>query len=237
MSKENGVNTKQSYPILILVFFLIWILAILFGYYLYHKPLSLQTATAFVRTMWSLLTGFWILSLSVGLGRHIQRRMGFGENQNPVLPAALGMGAFSLTILFLGLLSFQFKYLLWLLFIVPVPFVWRQSIAFWKQIWMELRSFTIEHGISRWFLLLLGIILVLSLLPALSPPVHYDALTYHLALPRQYIDSNGISPELEWLRSGMPQTGEMIFTWALSAGNDSIPAVIGWMFATITLFG
>ncbi len=231
------MKTKQSYSILILVGVLFWMIAILLGYYLFHKPLTPQTALIWLKSLSSLIVGFWILSLSAALGKKLLIWFGFGIMQNLAIPAALGMGVFSLIVLLLGVLSFQFQILLILLFIIPTVFLWRYGLDWWKQFFIELKAVSTGRGILRWFVVAILLLVGISLLIALAPPIHYDALTYHLALPRQYLNSGGITPQTGWIRSGMPQTGEMIYTWALASGNDSAPAVTGWLFAFVALLG
>ena len=54
-------------------------------------------------------------------------------------------------------------------------------------------------------IILLGIIFLTQILTSLAPATHYDALNYHLTLPKTYLLEEKIT-DVPWLvMSGMPQ--------------------------------
>lgn len=64
------------------------------------------------------------------------------------------------------------------------------------------------------------------LLNALAPPVGWDALAYHLAIPRLYLDAGEIR-ELPWLlHSHWPHLMELVYAAPLALGRESCAALI-----------
>lgn len=75
---------------------------------------------------------------------------------------------------------------------------------------------------SRWARLGLLLALFPALLCVSAPPVAYDAMTYHLALPQAYLNAGGIVPLTHNHYSGFPKLVEMLFLLALAAGNPAL---------------
>jgi hypothetical protein len=72
---------------------------------------------------------------------------------------------------------------------------------------------------------------------SLSPPLAFDALVYHLALPRLYLQAGRIYYVPQIMFWGMPQTGEMLYTWGMGLAGEQTAALIGWGFGFLTLIG
>lgn len=68
------------------------------------------------------------------------------------------------------------------------------------------------------------------LVNALAPPVGWDALAYHLAIPRFYLDADAVRP-LPWLlHSHWPHLMEMVYAVPLSLGRESCAALVHALF-------
>lgn len=64
------------------------------------------------------------------------------------------------------------------------------------------------------------------LVKSLAPPVEWDALAYHLALPRLYARAGGLV-EIPWLlHSHWPHLAELAYALPLSLGFERLPAVL-----------
>jgi 4-amino-4-deoxy-L-arabinose transferase-like glycosyltransferase len=86
-------------------------------------------------------------------------------------------------------------------------------------------------------LLIAGILfmLVISvLLLSAVPPVSRDALTHHLALPKLYLKSGGISEIPTVIFSYYPMNLDLLYIIPLYFGNDIIPKYIHFAFALLT---
>lgn len=71
--------------------------------------------------------------------------------------------------------------------------------------------------VKRGLLLVLAAQILLNFIGALAPELSFDALWYHLTLPKLYLAWGGIRfPEGNLLPSGLPRLGEMWFTLALA---------------------
>lgn len=82
--------------------------------------------------------------------------------------------------------------------------------------------------------LLLAASAVLALFGALTPPHHYDPLTYHLAIPQHYLRTGSLGkiPEIE--ASSLPMTIELLFGLGLGFGSEAFPQLLHLAFAGIS---
>ncbi len=221
--------------IIIAFMIILWMAALLGGYYLFHKPLDGGMAAAFIRLVWTLVPALWIVSLAGGLGRRLLPLADSPSVERVFLQAMLGLGCYSLVILILGGLLGHLRWILWLLAALPLFLIFR-SIRSW---WQDLKSITglWQSGttFSHAIMILVGILCLQSLVVVIAPPIHYDALTYHLGLPAAYLQHDSIRVGADWIRGGMPQTGEMLFLWAMSFGQTGSAVVLGWAAGVMAL--
>ncbi len=217
------------------VFAFLWIIGILGGYYLYHKPFDSTFALVFAGWLWNLIAAVFVLSLSGGIGRRVLRDSGFPPGENAFLQLFLGMGITALTILLAGILTYQLKLLIWAGSLVAAALLWRSVREWWKDIFSLRDLFGEANTGMRWIMILVCGLFLTAGLTASAPPFQYDALTYHLALPQLYLQQNHIPPLADWVRSGMPQTGEMLFTWAMTLASGSAAALTGWLAGVIAV--
>lgn len=91
--------------------------------------------------------------------------------------------------------------------------------------------------LSFTFLVLIILAAFINLLGALSPELSFDALWYHLTLPKLYIEKNAI----EFISGGllyysaMPKLIEMVYIPALLFGNEISAKLIHFSFGILTL--
>jgi hypothetical protein len=147
--------------------------------------------------------GLW---LAVGLGRRIKK-----DADGP-LALALGTAAFAGAAFVTGLLG------LW-----PLG-LWLASAALAAAGWSRApRDLKIER---HWSLLAIGWCALHVLLRAWAPPTGWDALSYHLSIPRFYLEEGGIT-RLPWLlHSNWPHLMEVLYALPLSLGLSEGPALI-----------
>ncbi|MBK7689139.1 MAG: hypothetical protein IPP70_03000 [Elusimicrobia bacterium] len=65
---------------------------------------------------------------------------------------------------------------------------------------------------------------------ALAPARFYDALVYHLALPKLYLLENRWVPTPTFLFGGFPMHTHALFAWALALGDARWAALVHWGF-------
>lgn len=89
------------------------------------------------------------------------------------------------------------------------------------------------------FFLLIAIQVFINLLAALGPELGFDALWYHLTIPRIYLLENRIFfiPGNLLYYSGLPKLGEMLYLGVLAFVNSAVlPKLIHFGFGILTMF-
>jgi hypothetical protein len=127
------------------------------------------------------------------------------------------------------------RFYLWALALVSTIVLHRWIWKWLMEFWSGLRTSGIWDVKIRWIGILSSGLFLISFLTASAPPIQYDALTYHLALPQAYLQHNQIVTLPDWTRAGMPQTGEMIYTWSMSLGGASASALTGWLAGVLAV--
>ena len=147
-----------------------------------------------------------------------------------------------LALLGLGMLAAGYAGLFRPLFTGPALLVlgvlfWRDCLSWWRS-WNALRTLWQSSDwfgrATGWLILL---ILGFTLLTALAPPLKFDALVYHLTLPRQYLLVGRMAYLPQNVFWGMPQMAEMLYTWAMSLGGEPAAVVLGWLAGLVTMLG
>lgn len=83
----------------------------------------------------------------------------------------------------------------------------------------------------------LAALFVLTLIPACAPVIDWDGLSYHLAVPRLYLQHGGFY----WIpfihHSNFPFAAEMLFAPAVACGVPPAAKVVHWFFYVLTAAG
>ena len=177
-----------------------------------------KTATPF------LVTAIFVLALWCS-GRRLCRLLQVpADGVFVVLPGALGLGLFGSVLLAAGLaqrLEFGIGVALTLAVLTGLPEAralltppWTPrppaEAAFWKTALSVILGFIAFH----------------VLVNALAPAVGWDALAYHLAIPRLYLDADAVRT-LPWLlHSHWPHLMELIYAVPLALGHESGAALL-----------
>ena len=153
-----------------------------------------------------------------------------------MLELALAIGVYSYLILFLGLLG--------KLYFLPVVLV---SIGFWSVVlwlltkklgrreWGRVRNI-FANRLSLLILVILIFQALINLIGALAPELSFDALWYHLTLPKLYVKNQRIFhiPGGLLYYSSMPRLVEMLYTGALILKNEILAKLIHWSFGLLS---
>lgn len=127
--------------------------------------------------------------------------------------------------------------LAWMMLAVLGIFLRKEILAWWRS-WRDL--YTLWQESDRFGRTVAsGIILIsgFTLATALAPPLKFDALVYHLSLPQAYLEANRIIYTPQLMFWGMPQMGEMLYTWAVALSGNETAAVLGWICGLLSLIG
>ena len=224
-------------PALVGLISLLWLAIVTSLYYVSHKPFSPALAAGLLLATWRLGVALAILSAGGGLGRRLLPLHGFHPLSAAIVQAALGLGLLSLGFLILGVAGGVNRLATILLLAVPGGILLRDIQRWWGG-WRELGAlWKNSDRTGRAIGAGAGVILLFTLATALAPPVKYDALVYHLALPHAYIEAGRIVYVPSNMYWGMPQIGEMLYTWAILLGGDEAASTLGWMFGALACAG
>ncbi|MEI8132594.1 MAG: glycosyltransferase family 39 protein [Leptolinea sp.] len=218
-----------------LLLFLVWMLVILVGYYINHKPMEAGTLSAPVSALFDVLGAFLIMLIIGGIGRIALPAPSLSPLERFGLQAALGVGIMSLFWLLLGELHLYYRWtpflMLFLLLVYKPSLAWIKELSTLGSVWKQ------SQLLEKW---LGGFSVVLAanqLFLALCPPTRWDALAYHLQLPRLFLEQNSIQIIPSNPYWGQAQVGEMLFTWAVSLYRAETAAVLCWMVGMTFLVG
>ena len=81
----------------------------------------------------------------------------------------------------------------------------------------------------------LALLGLLALILALAPPIRTDALVYHLAIPKAYLEHHGFINLPNNMYSFFPLLMEMVFLFAMTFGSEALPALVGLGMAGLLL--
>lgn len=207
------------------------------AYFIYHKPITPDFILSLLRVLWVLLVDLTLFALAGGLGGWLLPRLEIHPLALLSLQAALGAGCLALGVLAAGLAGLLFPWIA-AAAIVLLAFLLRKEIRAW---WASFRSFApifnSASRIGRGAAFILFGILIATLSTALAPPLQFDALVYHITLPKIYLDAHRISYVPEIMFWGMPQTAEMLHVFGMSLGGLPAGPVLGWMAGLIAILG
>lgn len=214
-----------------------WALTVLAGYYRDHKPLQAAQLGAPLTALLDLLAALAMLLVAGGVGRRLLPAVRQSPLERFALQAAAGMGALGLFWLGLGGLRLYNR---------PAALIFTGTLL--ALTWKSWRAWLAELGalgglwqtggrLERWLAVFSALLAAMQLPWALCPPTRWDALIYHLQLPRLFVEHG----RLAWIADnpywGQAQLGEMLFTWAAALLRVETAAVFAWMAGVVLLVG
>lgn len=231
----NHLRRSRFGWLLVVAGLLLWVVAIYPAYYVVHKPLTAANLQALADVAANLLTWLAILAVATGLGSRLSRRLAYHSLlERIVFSAGLGLGIFSLLIFGLGLAGLLYGWLFWVLLVgaglLLAPELWNLGRALRRANWPRPR------GAWPVFLsLFIGATLLLALLLALTPPIEWDSLTYHLAGPERYLRAHRFTHEFDIYYLFFPAFAEMLFTLAMALKGDIVARLLHFAYLLLTL--
>lgn len=214
-----------------------WLFILVIGYYVAHKPVTPTLAYHLASSAGHVAFGLVLVCLAGGIGRRLIGGVTLPSRAEPFLHAAFGLGALSLAYLLLGATIGVRVWLAWGLLGVACLTTWWDILAWSKQAIVSLASLRPAGKFETLILVCIASLLALGLVAALAPPVRFDALVYHLALPKSYLQIGRVAFQPVNLYSGMPQAGEMLYTLGMACAGEEAAAVLGWFCALLALWG
>lgn len=231
------MNNPRTRNLLVGLSAILWPFLVLMLYYVSHKPFGPELAGSLAIALWRILLGLALVATAGAIGQRIAPLEDLPRLVRLSVQAALGLGAYAILILILGVSIGLYA---WLLALIPlaVGVVLRRSLVKWLRQAVALRDLWRESdGFGRAVAVLCALLLSNALAVALAPPLRFDALVSHLALPQAYLEAGRIG-YLPWhVMSGMPQNAEMLFTWAMALGGASAATTLGWWIGLLAVMG
>ncbi|MEE9259249.1 MAG: hypothetical protein V3U37_06870 [Nitrospinaceae bacterium] len=156
--------------------------------------------------------------------------------------SALGLVAVSLAVLLLSFLGWFYPAAAWtLLGVIYLASAGRVSgllRSFPK--WVESVRTRAPETDKDWFGRFCGVnlfvLVLLAVTLALTPPAMTDALVYHLAVPKAYLEHHGLVNLPNNIYSYFPQLMEMVYLFCLALGSDLAAQLTG-LGMTLLLLG
>jgi hypothetical protein len=209
------------------------------AYFIVHKPFTPDLALHLGTALGRLIAVTLLVVAAGGLGRRLLPMAALDTMPLAclALQAALGLGLLGLGVLALGVLGGLRPWVGWLSLALLLFWLRRSALA-WLDQWRGLDQAWRPAGrLGNFLAVCIALVLAFTLLSALSPPVRFDALTYHLVLPRLYLGAGRFYDVPQNIFWGMPQAAEMLYTWALALAGDPAAPVLGWAFGVLALAG
>ncbi len=240
----------------------IWMAAGTAYYFVNHKPFSPSTALILGMGIYNLVTALLLTSLAGAVGRWVTRwvrgNMWIGRLLGPagatrpgqpekpislgpgvqlVLEAALGFGCLALVFLLVGFTLGVSRLVVWAATLILIVIL-RKDLGQWIRQWRGLGGLRARQpSLVNSLVIALALIFFLTLLVALAPPVKFDSLVYHLTIPRLYLAEGRLYYPPENMFWGMPQTVELLYTWAMGLAGPPAAVTLSWVMAGLSVIG
>ena len=238
MSRDSQSEGTAAQPtrkrFVIAVLFVRWIFAVYLGYYIVHKPFTARIMLAILDSMVDLGCWLALVLLATALGQRLLGKLSFHSLlEELTLSTGVGLGLLSLLTLGLGLLGLLHRWLFYVLLIVGYLLLLPQL----KSIIQHLRPGRLAAFPRPYVLLLAGylaLVLGLSLLATLVPPIAWDSQVYHLTGPRLFLEQGKITRGIDIPCLGFPSLLEMLFLAGMVLKGDIVAKLTHFGFGVLT---
>ncbi|MBN2555334.1 MAG: hypothetical protein JXA97_05290 [Anaerolineales bacterium] len=210
---------------------LLWGAAVITGYYVVHKPLSQSGLGSFLYLLLTIAAWIGTAANTHALGLYLlptSRR----SSGMPAFALRMGLGFFVLSLIMLaaGLLGLYRSWLALILLVAPLPWTLPAWIG-------GLRTCIPQPQSSGAKALCVFLIIAVgsAVLLALTPPIAWDSLVYHLTGPHLYLEAGRIHHNLDIAYLGFPQAGSMLFLWGLLLTGPELAQLFHTTFMVLTL--
>lgn len=207
-------------------------------------PLQQATRLAPLDSLFAIALALGLLTLAGALGSRVLRYSAVvwhNTAERVVFSIAVGLGLISYAVMALA-----FCHLLYAPLLVSVATLGgvllrselRQIAAFTRGNFLLVPRATIWRVAPVPLIAGGGALFLVLLLPvALLPPFAYDALWYHLAAPRVFVQQHAYVALPAIPQANFPFTVEMLYAICLAFGSDVSPALLHLGFAVLTVLG
>ncbi|MHB0988574.1 MAG: glycosyltransferase family 39 protein [Bellilinea sp.] len=228
---------RPNKPIILLAVITAWMFFVLVGYYYFHKPVSPDALAAPLTALFDILLMTAVLALASGIGIRLLKVSNFSPLEQITIHGALGLGVLGLIWMVFGWLHLFTTWVTWLLPGIGLVILRRETLEWLKALSAIGETFRHSARLERVVAIIGLILLSYQLVVALAPPIGWDALTYHLQLPRLYLEAGYLYHVPENMYSGHFQLAEMIYTLAMALHRPETAGALGWAAGILVLPG
>ena len=143
-----------------------------------------------------------------------------------VFSLALGFAFYSVLGLLIAMLHVLSPIMLWATLLIP-------SVVFWRE-WSKLISFLKAKGTASYSVHPASVFFIILFfvygIAAISPPWAIDELTYHLAIPQEYLRSGGIPATSGIAFNYQPMAMSILYMYLMGIGSDYLPKLLHLFF-------
>jgi 4-amino-4-deoxy-L-arabinose transferase-like glycosyltransferase len=184
-----------------------------------------------------LTTGlFWIVWVAWGSGYFVLRLFGFDDLrrlEKAVLSIGLGLGIISTTVLGMGMAGL-YRDAAFLLLCILLTAVALAALRVDAGRRLEVPHSRILRKKPAFCAVLLSAGILLTWLTALSPPVFFDALEYHLGVPNLFLIRGGIEYLPHMVLSNYPFGTEMLYLLASWLGGLRLAVMVNFALGVLS---
>lgn len=197
----------------------------------------IQTIRMFVWVAAHLLSLCLLVAIAFTIGDLFLRRVPFASTiERAIIAIALGFGTASLALLCLGVAGLLYSQIILGLTVTgALGAAWRLAVP--STVLAVKDVVARARGMSVWYkfvTLAIAVYWLLLFLPALYPPIQWDATTYHLVLARQYLEAHSIQVDLGIHWPIVPLLNQLLFAWAMAILDDELAQLVVHSFFVLT---
>lgn len=231
-------QTPSNKSLIAGLFVFLWLGFLVGGYIWAHNPLSADIFKTSSQTLFNLLVWLALTWLAAALGLMALSALHLQEEDNLAelaLAAGIGLGLVSILFSLIGFARFFTPAAAWIFVILLSLLTFRR----WRELFYKLR--TVLHWphphskLERLIFIFAGLLLITSFIIALTPPVAWDALTYHLVGPKLYIEAGTFVHPLDIPQLGFPLLGQMHFTLGMLLAGEGTAALFHYGYGLLAL--
>lgn len=251
MTGRMGSITRAA----LIVIGLGWLFVVVMAYYVYHRPLDANTfldvwnvlqSYAVVRplapsivpavgnTLGDIAVIALLLLLAAAVGHRLLRTFRFESDLEALgIRTGFGLGFLGFVGFVLGTVGLVQPLVFWAVLVLGLAILHRDVLALVR----SLRAIELPRGTRGERLLALFVVLNLAItfVFALTPPTGWDALAYHLPLPKTILALGHFPAPSDNLPFQYPALVEMLFLFAMGLKSDAVAQGLHWVFFVLTL--
>ena len=218
--------------LLTVAFVVVWLFAAYAVFYLVQKPFDQNFATATGNAVLDALCSLGIALLGAALGRRLSRLLGMSfasPGEELILVTGIGLGSLSSLVLILGLVGLLYEWIFYGLSAALFLVLFSDVVAACRTAWACRPAIKPPRPLVVYLAITLG----LAFLVALTPPVDWDGLFYHLTGPRFYIAQHRIVPRIDIPHLSFPSLMEMLYLYGMLLKSDVAAKLVHFWYALL----